>query len=200
MPADSESSLPILPAISAVARATLMAQTPKVLWLTGLSGAGKSTLSAALEAELHQRGFKTYLIDGDELRLGLCRGLGFDGESRAENVRRAAEVARMMADAGLIVLVSMISPFEHDRKLARQCIGAERFFEIYVSTPLSVCQSRDPKGLYKSAEQGKIQSFTGLSSPYEPPLNADCVIDTSDSSVRRSVDAVLQRFLAGKAG
>lgn len=194
----SPAKMPHIPQdIGAGQRVALLGQKPMVLWVTGLSGSGKSTLCCGVESALHRRGFKTYLIDGDDLRRGLCHDLGFDAHDRAENVRRASEVARMMADAGLIVLVSMISPFQHDREQARRRIGAERFFEIYMATPLEVCQSRDPKGLYKSAAQGKIRTFTGISSPYEVPPSPDCVIDTSNTTVRSCVDAVLQRLSVG---
>ncbi|MGH7090900.1 MAG: adenylyl-sulfate kinase, partial [Stellaceae bacterium] len=161
-------------------RSELMGQRPCVLWFTGLSGSGKSTIANLVETRLAQMGRHTYLLDGDNVRHGLNRDLGFTAADRVENVRRVAEAARLMVDAGLIVLVSFISPFRGERKLARELMGEGEFFEIYVNTPLDVCEARDRKGLYRRARFGQIENFTGISSPYEPPESADYVLDGND--------------------
>ncbi|WP_339523257.1 adenylyl-sulfate kinase [Pseudomonas sp. EL_65y_Pfl2_R96] len=159
-------------------RAAIKFQHPRCLWLTGLSGAGKSTLANALELQLNQHGLHTFLLDGDNLRNGLCRDLGMGPECRRENIRRMAEVARLMVDAGLIVIVAAISPFRAERDAARRLFAEGDFIEVYVSTPFAVCAQRDPKGLYQAARQGRIKDFTGVDSPYEAPLTAECEIDT----------------------
>ncbi|MHC8330952.1 adenylyl-sulfate kinase [Pseudomonas sp. LB3P25] len=164
--------------LSGAARAALKSQRPRCLWLTGLSGAGKSTLANALELQLNQRGLHTFLLDGDNVRHGLCRDLGMGADCRRENIRRMAEVARLMVDAGLIVIVAAISPFRAEREAARQLFAEGEFIEVYVSTPFAVCAQRDPKGLYQAARQGQIKDFTGIDSPYEAPLRAECEIDT----------------------
>jgi adenylyl-sulfate kinase len=190
-------------AIQAPDRLHLMGHPGRVVWLTGLSGAGKSTLASALEASLHVQGIHTAVLDGDQLRLGLCRGLGFSDEDRHENVRRAAEVAKLMCDAGLVVLVSLISPLRAHRALARDLIGTHRFTEVYVNTPLSVCEGRDPKGLYLKARQGLIQGMTGLDSPYEPPEAPDVQADGANPDaavvVRLLAEAVLHAMSAQQA-
>jgi adenylylsulfate kinase len=159
-------------------RAALKSQRPRCIWLTGLSGAGKSTLANALEFQLNRLALHTFVLDGDNLRAGLCRDLGMDAEGRRENIRRMAEVARLMVDAGLIVIVAAISPFRAEREAARRLFAEGDFIEVYVSTPFAVCAQRDPKGLYLAARQGLIKDFTGIDSPYEAPLNAECEIDT----------------------
>ncbi len=161
------------------ARAAANRQKACVLWFTGLSGAGKSTVANLVEKQLFAQGRRTYLLDGDNVRHGLNRDLGFTDADRVENIRRVAEVSKLMVDAGLIVLVSFISPFRAERALARQLLEDGEFLEVYVSTPLAVVESRDPKGLYKKARAGQIQNFTGISSPYEPPEKPEIVIDTS---------------------
>jgi len=160
------------------AHADLKAQRPAVLWFTGLSASGKSTVANALEKILHAKGKHTYLLDGDNIRHGLNRDLGFTAEDRVENIRRVAEVARLMADAGLIVLVSFISPFRSERRLAREMMEDGEFIEIFIDTPIEVCAERDPKGLYKKAQAGEIENFTGITSPYEPPENPDIHLHT----------------------
>ena len=159
-------------------RAAIKSQHPRCLWLTGLSGAGKSTLANALELQLNRQGLHTFVLDGDNLRNGLCRDLGMGAECRRENIRRMAEVARLMVDAGLIVIVAAISPFRAERDAARRLFAEGDFIEVYVSTPCAVCAQRDPKGLYQAARQGRIKDFTGIDSPYEAPLTAECEIDT----------------------
>jgi adenylylsulfate kinase len=160
------------------ARAALKKQCPKVLWLTGLSGSGKSTIANALETRLHANGYHTYILDGDNIRHGLNRDLGFSNEDRVENIRRVAEVAKLMADAGLIVIVSFISPFRADRALARTMMAGDEFVEVFVDTPLQECIRRDPKGLYRKALMGDIQQFTGISSAYEPPERPEIHLKT----------------------
>ncbi|WP_223535226.1 MULTISPECIES: adenylyl-sulfate kinase [unclassified Pseudomonas] len=164
--------------LSSEDRAALKSQTPRCLWLTGLSGAGKSTLANALELQLNQQGLHTFVLDGDNLRAGLCRDLGMGAECRRENIRRTAEVARLMVDAGLIVIVAAISPFRAEREAARRLFADGDFIEVFVSTPFAVCAQRDPKGLYRAALEGRIKDFTGIDSPYEAPLHAECEIDT----------------------
>ncbi|MCL7050797.1 hypothetical protein MKW94_008732 [Papaver nudicaule] len=151
------------------ARAVQKAQTPRIVWLTGLSGAGKSTIANLVEKRLHALGRHTYLLDGDNVRHGLNRDLGFTEADRVENIRRVAEVARLMLDAGLITLVSFISPFRAERDMARALVGPDEFVEVFVDTPLAVAEERDPKGLYKKARRGELKHFTGIDSPYEPP-------------------------------
>lgn len=172
-----------------------LGQKAATLWFTGLSGSGKSTLANALEIQLTAMGKHTMLLDGDNIRMGLNRDLGFSDEDRTENIRRIAEVAKLMNDAGLIVLTSFISPFKQDRDLARSIIG-EDFVEIYVNTPLEECERRDVKGLYKKARAGEIAEFTGISSPYEPPEQPEIIVDTSKLSVESAVDEILGRLKA----
>jgi len=166
----------------------------KVIWLTGLSGSGKSTLANALEVALHAQGRRTYILDGDNVRQGLNKDLGFTDADRVENIRRIAEVAKLMMDAGLIVLTAFISPFRQEREMARELIGPENFTEVYVSTPLAVCEQRDAKGLYKKARSGQLPNMSGISSPYEPPLAPQITLNSSAASVAESV-SLLQRSL-----
>ncbi|MDE2514732.1 MAG: adenylyl-sulfate kinase, partial [Rhodospirillales bacterium] len=168
--------------IDKAARAALKAQKPAVLWFTGLSGAGKSTIANLVEKRLLAEGRHTYLLDGDNVRHGLNRDLGFTETDRVENIRRVAEVAKLMADAGLIVLVSFISPFRAERDMARALMPPGEFLEIYVSTPLAVAESRDVKGLYRKARAGELKNFTGIDSPYEPPLTPELTVDTARAS------------------
>ncbi|AIB37941.1 MULTISPECIES: adenylyl-sulfate kinase [Pseudomonas] len=177
--------------VSADARATMKGQKPLVLWLTGLSGAGKTTVANAIEIALVERGRHTFLIDGDNVRLGLCRDLGFSDADREENIRRVAEVSRLFVDAGLIVITSFISPFERDRALAREVIGADAFMEIFIDAPLSECERRDPKGLYVKARKGLIKKFTGIDSIYEAPLAPDIHLNTLNDDVATVVSTVM---------
>ena len=172
-------------------RSQLKGQTPKVLWFTGLSGSGKSTLANALEKRLHELGYHTYLLDGDNVRHGLNRDLGFQEEDRAENIRRVGEVSKLMLDAGLIVLVSFISPFKSERQQVRELMNPGEFFEVFVDTPIEVCEERDPKGLYKLAREGKLPNFTGISSPYEPPDNPELILNTHQMSQEENLKQLL---------
>ncbi len=165
--------------ISLQDRIAILKQSPKTIWFTGLSASGKSTLAFALEAELIRQGHLCYVLDGDNIRHGLSNNLSFTHEDRTENIRRIAEVAKLLNDAGLIVISAFISPFLQDRKMAQDIIGKDLFREVYVSTSINVCETRDPKGLYKKARTGAIVNFTGVGSPYEPPLNPSLSIDTS---------------------
>ena len=166
-------------------------QRGRVVWLTGLSGAGKSTLATALAAALHAQGRRCFVLDGDQLRLGLSSDLGFSNADRAENMRRTAEVAKLMMDAGLLVVTALISPFQHERELARSIIGRKNFIEVYLDTPLAVCEQRDVKGLYGKARAGLIDNFTGISSAYEVPATPDLTVSGSDGTLADSAAQVL---------
>lgn len=176
-------------------RASAKAQSPKVFWFTGLSGSGKSTLANAFEKELFAKGRHTYILDGDNVRHGLNRDLGFTETDRVENIRRVAEVAKLMADAGLIVLVTFISPFRADRAMARQLFAQGEFIEVFVDTPIEIAEERDPKGLYKRARTGEIKNFTGIDSPYEAPEHAEITIKTVSTSVEAAIQT-LNNFVA----
>lgn len=167
-------------------RQALLGQKPATVWLTGLSGAGKSTIAYALENLLLESGRACFVLDGDNIRHHLNNDLGFSPEARAENIRRAAEVAHLMNEAGLIVVTAFISPFREDREIARAIIGEQRFIEVYVNTSVDVCETRDPKGLYAKARAGAITQFTGISSPYEPPLTPHLALDTHTLTVEQS--------------
>lgn len=180
-------------ALTQTERAKIKQQTPLCLWMTGLSGAGKSTLANALEQELNKKGKHTYILDGDNLRHGLNSDLGFTESGRNENVRRAAEVAQLMVDAGLIVIVGLISPFKKERDWARSLFRENQFQEIYISTSLEQCEERDVKGLYQKARRGQLKDFTGIDSPYEPPENPEVIIDTQDKSVSYCVQLILEK-------
>ena len=183
--------------VSAGARERLLGQRAVTIWMTGLSGSGKSSIAQELERRLHDEGRHVYVLDGDNLRFGLNRDLTFSRGDRSENIRRAAEVARLFNDAGTIVLVPIISPFRDDRDRARAIVGADRFLEVYLSTPLSVCEARDVKGLYRKARAGEIAEFTGISSPYEVPEHPSFALDTSALGLVECAD-VLQRAIEAK--
>jgi bifunctional enzyme CysN/CysC len=174
------------------ARAKLNNQKPCVLWFTGLSGSGKSTLANELEKKLFALGHRTYVLDGDNVRHGLSKDLSFAPEDRVENIRRVAEVAKLMVDAGLIVLATFISPYESDRKMARAIFKEDEFFEIFVDTPLDVCEQRDTKGLFKKARKGELKNFTGIDSPYEAPKKPDLVINTQTKTIDESISLLLK--------
>ena len=171
-------------------RAEQKGQTPKTIWFTGLSGAGKSTLVNELEKRLVALGKHTMTLDGDNVRLGLNSNLGFKEQDRIENIRRIAEVSKLMNDAGLIVLTSFISPFIRDRQNAKDIIGSDNFIEVYISTPLEECEKRDVKGLYKKVRAGEIPNFTGITSPYEPPVDPQVEVNTTGLSIEEAVDKI----------
>lgn len=182
--------------VDQAARAEQKGQNPVLLWFTGLSGAGKSTLAGALERSLFDAGFHTYLLDGDNVRHGLCKDLGFTVKDRDENLRRVGEVAKLMVDAGLVVLSAFISPTREERDSIRARFPTGQFIEVYVSTPLSICEQRDPKGLYVKARSGEISNFTGISSPYEAPLAAELTIDTSKGDLASQIRALIDYLSA----
>ena len=181
--------------VSRADREALNAHPGHVYWFTGLSGSGKSTIANAFESALHERGVRTYLLDGDNIRHGLNRDLGFSDADRVENIRRIAEVASLMADAGLVVLTAFISPFRQDRQMARELMGDGDFTEVFVDTPLELCEERDVKGLYKKARDGEIPNFTGISSPYEEPESPECRLETEGSTVDELIDRLLQHHV-----
>lgn len=172
-------------------RAEQKNQRPLVIWFTGLSASGKSTIAGALEQILTQQGYHTYLLDGDNVRHGLCRDLGFSDADRQENIRRVGEVAKLMADAGLISLAAFISPFRADRNIVREILPEGHFVEVYVDAPLDVCQERDPKGLYAKAARGEIKQFTGIDSPYEHPEQPEVHVRAGEVSVAEAVNQLL---------
>jgi adenylylsulfate kinase len=182
---------PIQTKVSLEQRQVLLNQKPKLIWFTGLSGSGKSTLAVQLEAQLYSSGFKTYLLDGDNIRSGLNKDLTFSDEGRVENIRRIGEVCKLFMDAGIVVLSAFISPFHADREQVRKIVGAENFIEVFVNAPIEVCEQRDVKGLYKKARAGEVKNFTGIDSPYEVPKNPDVVIHTHQNTVDESLNALL---------
>lgn len=165
-----------------------------VIWFTGLSGAGKTTLAQALQEELAGLNRQSYVLDGDLLRRGLCSDLGFSPEDRRENIRRVAEVAKLFADAGLICITALISPYRRDRDFARSILPQGSFMEVYLSAPLEVCERRDPKGLYRKARSGELKDFTGISAPYEPPLQPELEVPTDQLNVAACVSAILEKL------
>lgn len=162
----------------------------KVIWLTGLSGSGKSTIANALEEKLHSHGLHTYILDGDNIRLGINKDLGFSDEDRAENIRRISEISKLMLDAGLIVITAFISPFRQERAMARQLVGTDNFIEVFVNTPLDICEQRDPKGLYKRARNGQITNMTGINSPYEPPTQPDLEVSGDSPDIAAIINKI----------
>jgi adenylyl-sulfate kinase len=177
--------------VSAADRARRNGHAGAIVWLTGLSGAGKSTIAVELERALFDEGRQVYVIDGDNLRHGLCAGLGFSIEDRIENIRRAGEVAALLADAGVIVIAALISPFRAGRDAVGAAAPAGRFLEVYVNAPIEICEARDTKGLYAQARAGQIEAFTGISSPYEPPLAPALELHTDRQTVAECVGAIL---------
>lgn len=188
------------PAITRQQREHQLGQTACTIWMSGLSGAGKSTIANALEQRLYEIGKKTMLLDGDNIRMGLNQNLGFSEEDRVENIRRIAEVAKLLNDAGLIVITAFISPYRADRRRARGIIG-DGFCEVYVSTSMEECEKRDVKGLYQAARKGLVSDFTGITSPYEVPENPDVIVDTTGREIEECVDQILGqisgRFITG---
>jgi bifunctional enzyme CysN/CysC len=179
------------------ARSSIKGQSPRCLWFTGLSGSGKSTIANLVEKRLLAQGYHTYLLDGDNVRHGLNKDLGFTDEDRVENIRRVAEVARLMVDAGLIVLVSFISPFRSERRMARSLMGAGEFVEVFVDTPIEECERRDVKGLYRKARAGQIPHFTGIDSPYEAPEHPELHLKTTEYPAEVLAEQIVQRLKHG---
>jgi len=178
-------------AVDKVARAENKSQKPCVLWFTGLSGSGKSTVAGALENRLHKAGFHTYLLDGDNVRFGLCKDLGFSDDDRKENIRRVGEVAKLMVDAGVIVLTAFISPHREEREQVKALLGDGEFIEVHVDADLAVCEERDPKGLYKKARAGEIKNFTGIDSVYEIPESPAVRLDNGKNPLSLSVETLM---------
>ena len=177
-------------------REQLLQQKAKVIWFTGLSGSGKSTLAIGLESCLNEMGYKTYLLDGDDVRLGLNKDLTFTNDDRKENIRRVGEVSKLFLDAGLIVLCAFVSPFNDDRFEVSKTVGQKNYLEIFVDCPISICEQRDVKGHYKKARSGGIKNFTGIDSPYERPNNPDLVIPTDDLGIDESIIRLKDFFLS----
>ncbi len=177
--------------VSREEREKLLGQKGVILWFTGLSGSGKSTVANEVSHRLHQMGKLNYILDGDNIRHGLNKDLGFSPEDRAENIRRISEVANLFADAGVITITAFISPYRKDRDFCRALAGDGRFIEIYVKASLETCEKRDPKGLYKKARAGEIKEFTGISAPYEEPLNPEIILDSDNLSIEEEVEKVL---------
>jgi adenylylsulfate kinase len=173
----------------------LLRQRSRVIWFTGLSGSGKTTLAKELEKRMHNNGYLVQVLDGDNIRSGINNNLGFSEADRMENIRRIAEVSKLLIHSGVITINSFISPTSQIRHLAMKVIGKENFIEIYVSTPMEVCEKRDVKGLYKKAREGKIRDFTGIDSPFEPPEDADVEVDTSRLSIAESVEKIVENIL-----
>ena len=171
-------------------------QKPLVIWFTGLSGSGKSTLAKQLEYELFNRGYHTFSLDGDNVRSGLNKNIGFTPEGRKENLRRIGEVAKLMLDAGLITICAFISPYKEDRYAIQNTVGIDNYFEVFVDTPLSVCEERDVKGLYKRARSGEIKNFTGISAPYEKPEEPNLRIDTSETNIEQALSMLIEKIEA----
>lgn len=186
---------PIKSKVSAEARQRLMNQRPKLIWFTGLSGSGKSTLAVQLESALHAKGFKTYLLDGDNIRSGLNKDLAFTDDARVENIRRISEVCKLFLDAGVVLLSAFISPFRADREQVRRIVGGENYVEVFVDAPLEVCEQRDVKGLYRKARAGEVKNFTGISSPYEKPSDPTVVIHTDRMSVEESLEVLMKAIV-----
>ncbi len=197
MPADSvsENIIPHNHSITHPDRVAKNGYIPVLVWLTGLSGSGKSTLASEVEKALFAKGYNTYILDGDNVRSGLNKDLDFSENSRRENIRRIGEVSRLFIDAGTIVLTAFISPFREDRAQARALVGSENFIEVFVDTPLEICEQRDVKGLYKKARAGLIKNFTGIDSPFETPENADVVVKTNEESLEACTAKILEVVL-----
>jgi adenylylsulfate kinase len=178
--------------ISKLERQKIKSHSPVTIWMSGLSGSGKSTIANLVEVELNKLGYHTYILDGDNTRIGLNKDLGFSEEDRIENIRRVSEVCRLMNDAGLIVICSFISPFEKNRQMAKEIIEPVNFIEVFINAELEVCEMRDPKGLYKKARAGEIKDFTGISSPFENPNNCWILNNNTDSDLQVNVDMLLE--------
>jgi len=195
----NENIIPHQHKITQSERTLIKTHQPLLIWLTGLSGSGKSTIASDLEVRLNKDfGVHTYLLDGDNIRTGLNCDLGFSSDDREENIRRIGEVAKLMVDAGLIVITAFISPFQRDRDQVRKLLRKGQFWEVFVDCPLEICEQRDPKGLYKKAREGVIADFTGISSPYEPPQRPEVVLDSANLSLDECVERVIKELLGHK--
>ncbi len=186
------------PKITKVDRTKLNGHRSFILWLTGLSGSGKSTIAHHLEKRLFEKGIRTYVLDGDNIRAGLNKDLGFSAEDREENIRRIGEVAKLFVDAGIVVLTAFISPYKKDRAIVRNLVGVDEFVEIYVKCPLGICEQRDVKGLYKKARQGTVKQFTGIDDPYEEPENPEIVIETDKTDIEDCIEEILKFLETGR--
>ncbi len=186
------------PSVTDKERRERYAYTSCVLWYTGLSAAGKSTLANSLDRRLHMMGVRSYVLDGDNIRHGLNKDLGFGAEDRKENIRRIGEVARLFVDAGLIVMTAFISPYTEDRDSVRKLFKENEFIEIFVKCPLQECERRDPKGIYKKARNGEVKEFTGISAPYEEPANPEIVLETDKNTLERCVEEVMDYLIRNK--
>lgn len=184
--------IPHLHKVTKSDRQKLNGHSSKVIWFTGLSGSGKSTLAGKLEEELHKKGWHTYLLDGDNVRMGLNKGLGFSLEDRKENIRRIGEVSKLFVDAGIIVLSAFVSPLREDRAFVRSLFSEGEFVEVFVDCPLEVCQQRDVKGLYAKARKGEIKHFTGISSPFETPIDPEFVVNTHAEELQESIEKLIK--------
>lgn len=173
----------------------MLNQKAKIIWMTGLSGSGKTTIAIGLEQELYKHGYLTQVLDGDNVRTGINNNLGFSVDERTENIRRIAEVSKLFLNCGIITINCFVSPMRNMRQMAKDIIGSDDFLEVYINTPLEVCEKRDVKGLYKKAREGKIKDFTGIDAPFEAPENADIEIKTADISVEQAVDQLLKKIL-----
>lgn len=182
--------------VSREEREKIMGQKSLLIWFTGLSGSGKSTLAVQLDAMLHQKGYKTYLLDGDNVRSGINKDLSFGEAGREENIRRIGEISKLFLDAGVIVIASFISPFKKDREKVIELAGKENYFEVYVDCPVEVCEVRDVKGLYKKARAGEIKEFTGISSPYEIPETPDLIIPSSEMPIQESINLLFEKIIS----
>jgi adenylylsulfate kinase len=178
--------------VSREQRELVLNQRGLLIWFTGLSGSGKSSLAVQLEVMLHQQGFKTFLLDGDIVRSGICSDLEFDAAGREENMRRIGEIAKLLLETGLVIIASFISPFKKDREQMKAKVGSENYFEVFVDCPVEVCEIRDTKGLYKRARKGEIKDFTGVSSPYEIPESPDLIIPSSEMPIEESINLLLK--------
>lgn len=188
----SNSIFPFDSKITPEQRKKAMMQEPNLIWLTGLSGSGKTTLALRLEHYFFSKGFKVFILDGDNVRNGLCNDLGFSEDNRKENLRRVAEIARLMLDAGLVIISAFISPSGEDRMAIKKIVGEDRFIEVYVNCSVEVCEERDVKGLYAKARKGIIPNFTGISAPYDPPVSPDIELFTSEETVEESVQKIIK--------
>ena len=181
--------------VSREEKESFLNQHSKLIWLTGLSGSGKSTIAKGLEKALFKRGFYVQVLDGDNIRTGICNNLGFTVEDRSENIRRISEVAKLFIEAGVVTICSFVSPTQHIRKIAQQIIGDDDHVGVFIDAPIEICEKRDVKGLYKKARAGEIKNFTGIDSPFERPANPNLIIETAEQTIEESVEQVLQFVL-----